>query len=65
METLARVPKLYSAGMGNVTQSGHGPLTQLTKAPPGTCVVCDDCGGVFTVSQEITSGTDKKKRCER
>lgn len=46
-----------------ITHSNH--LSQ-TKAPTATaCIVCDDCGRVFTVAQEITSGTDKKKRCER
>ena len=46
--------------MGNVSV----PSAQK-QANAGTCVVCDDCGRVFTVSQEISSGTDKKKRCER
>ena len=49
--------------MGNIAQNGHGPLNQSKNN--STCVVCDDCGMVFTVAQEISSGTDKKKRCER
>ena len=48
--------------MGNVATHPSG---KLNGKPSGTCVVCDDCGRVFTVSQEITSGTDKRKRCER
>ena len=48
--------------MGNVATQASG---KLNAKPIGTCVVCDDCGRVFTVSQEISSGTDKRKRCER
>ena len=49
----------FSKRMGNLTQG-----SSQAKAT-GTCVVCDDCGRVFPISQEITSGHDKKKRCER
>ena len=50
--------------MGNITRRGSG-AGQVNSTAGGKCVVCDDCGRVFMVAQEISSGTDKKKRCER
>ena len=33
--------------------------------PSNICVVCDECGRVFTVAAQVVNGTDKKKRCDR
>lgn len=48
--------------MGNLTT---GRVLSSHSKGMGSCVVCDDCGRVFTVQQEITNGADKKKRCDR
>ena len=50
--------------MGNNNILPSGSRSQMNSSC-GICVVCDECGRVFTVAQEITSGADKKKRCER